>query len=75
MIWIEDPSLMHIKNVLFEFRPMEKKIEGCTSIILGKDLTIGKQKDPRFCISMDPKGGWVLIIGILGMSGKELKSQ
>ncbi len=66
---------MHIKNVLFEFRPMEKKIEGCISIILGKDLTIGKQKDPRFCISMDPKGGWVLIIGILGMSGKELKSQ
>ncbi len=47
MIWIEDPSLMHIKNVLFKFRPMEKKIAGCISIILGKDLTTRKQKDPK----------------------------
>jgi len=75
MIWIEDPNLMHIKNVLFKFRPMEKKIVRCINIILGKDLTTGKQKDPRFCISMDPEGGWSLIIGILGTNGKELKSQ
>jgi hypothetical protein len=40
-----------------------------------RPYTLKTKGPPRFCISLDPKGGWVLIIGILEMSGKELKSQ
>jgi hypothetical protein len=41
---------------------------------LGKTLLFENKRTQGFA-SMDSKGGWVLIIGIFGMNGKELKLQ
>jgi hypothetical protein len=55
-----------LKVLPFEYRPIDKTMSFCVGKIMGKDPNNHKRWDPRFCIMMNLKHGWVLTISIMG---------
>ncbi len=47
------------KTLSLECRPLDKTIVTHVRNILGENLNNRKKKDLKFCITMDPKQGWV----------------
>jgi len=55
-----------LKVLPFEYRPIGNTISTCVGNIMGEDPNNHKRWDPRFCIMINPKHGWVLTISIVG---------
>jgi hypothetical protein len=64
--WLEILFWCSLKVLTFEYRPIDKTISTRVGKIMGEDPNNHKRWDPRFCIMINLKHGWVLIVSIVG---------